>query len=124
MQGGRTSHARLDVEVINELLSYYEVDELQQLFKAYAEEVKRMADCALRSLEKNDFLSLGRVAHTLKGTSATVGASSLVALAGRVEQAVAARSCDVAREVQAIGEEVAQFLVEAEEFLSTINQKP
>ncbi|MFV0423235.1 Hpt domain-containing protein [Oleidesulfovibrio sp.] len=62
-----------------------DVELLHTLYDAYLEDTpKKMRQLAL-AIEQDDFIEVRHIAHTLKGSSATVGASSMSNIAQALE---------------------------------------
>ena len=72
----------------------------RQLIDIYAKDSPKQLDDAAEALEQRDMVALGRAAHSLKSTSASMGATVVSGLARELEQH--AKEEDVARAAAAL----------------------
>jgi HPt (histidine-containing phosphotransfer) domain-containing protein len=63
-----------------------EPDLVTELIDLYLGEVPQLIDSIRKGLEKNDWKSARRAAHTLRGSSGNIGVLQLSSLAGKLER--------------------------------------
>ncbi|NCD24002.1 MAG: Hpt domain-containing protein [Deltaproteobacteria bacterium] len=92
---------------------------LVNLFALYQTDAPKKLENIAQSAAETDYVLVGRLAHSLKGASATVGAARMCQLAIALEQAAkASDSAAVAQKLEAIREACADTLEEMRRFAS------
>jgi HPt (histidine-containing phosphotransfer) domain-containing protein len=79
--------AQLDLERLLEI-SGGETEFEREIVAEYLEQTRALFQSARRALETNDAAVLRRVAHTVKGSSRTIGAEGVAALAAALEESI------------------------------------
>ena len=108
-EGGGAPAAKFDLARLAEI-SGGDVEFEQEIAGEYLAQARELCEQAARALETHDAVALSRAAHTLKGSSRTVGAEGVAQLAAELEASAAdstqaaasslarARACLVASE--------------------------
>lgn len=75
----------LDQNTVAELLEIGDAEFLQDLFETYMEDAHEKLDGMTQALADGDAQSLGRLAHTFKGSSGNIGAMGLSNIAEKLQ---------------------------------------
>ncbi|OAB58373.1 hypothetical protein AY599_23840 [Leptolyngbya valderiana BDU 20041] len=86
------------LQVLRELLGERDVKTFVEAIDLYLKEVPKLSNAMREAIASNDAISLQRTAHTLKSTSATVGATQVSEICAEIEREAVSGNLEVLSE--------------------------